>query len=128
MPGAPTGTVVRQIGHGQIMSPACSDATNSVAIDEVSTGYKDPSADMRFTVTNTGTEDLYVERVNCGETSKMKPRDSKRCIYSSKAGWVVLVAKYRDVNNPSSGSSPNTCSEAFNAASSVQESKLGFGR
>jgi hypothetical protein len=69
-----------------------------------------------------------VERVNCRETSKMKPRDSKRCIYASKAGWVVLVAKYRDVNNPSSGGSPNTCSEAFNAASSLQESKLGFGR
>jgi hypothetical protein len=125
--GANGPSVVRQIGHGQIISPACSDATNLVAIDEVSTGYKDPSADMRFTVTNLGTEELYVDRVNCKEVSRMKPRDSKRCIYASKAGWVVVVAKSKDVLNPSSGGT-NTCGEGFSALSTMQESKVGVGK
>ncbi|MBI2679099.1 MAG: hypothetical protein HYX28_09990 [Candidatus Koribacter versatilis] len=125
--GVPGPSVVRQIGHGQIISPACSDATNLVAIDEVSTGYKDPSADMRFTVTNIGTEELYVDRVNCKEVSRMKPRDSKRCIYASKSGWVVVVAKSKDIFNPSSGGA-NTCGEGFNALTTMQESKLGVGK
>ena len=120
-------SVVRQIGHGQIISPACSDATNLVAIDEVSTGYKDPSADMRFTVTNIGTEELYVDRVNCKEVSRIKPRDSKRCIYASKSGWVVVVAKSRDVLNPSSGGA-NACGEGFNALTTMQESKVGVSK
>ncbi|MDP9266732.1 MAG: hypothetical protein M3P27_00215 [Acidobacteriota bacterium] len=120
----PGTSVVRQIGHGQIISPACSDATNLVAIDEVSTGYKDPSADMRFTVTNIGSEELYVDRVNCKEVSRIKPRDSKRCIYAAKSGWVVVVAKSRDVLNPSSGGA-NVCGEGFNALTTMQESKVG---
>jgi hypothetical protein len=123
-PSIPGTSVVRQIGHGQIISPACSDATNLVAIDEVSTSYKDPSADMRFTVTNIGTEELYVDRVNCKEVSRIKPRDSKRCIYASKTGWVVVVAKSRDVLNPSSGGA-NACGEGFNALTTMQESKVG---
>ena len=123
VPSGAAGTpVVRQSGHGQVISPACSDATNMVAIDEVSTGYKDPNADMRFTVTNNSNEDLYVERVNCRDTSVMKPRESKRCIYSSAAGWVVVVARNRDVE------AAGACSDSLKATSAAQESKLGFGR
>ena len=114
--------VVRQSGHGQIVSPACSDATGMVAIDEVSTGYKDPNADMRFTVTNTSGEDLYVERVNCRDTSVMKPRESKRCIYSSGSGWVVVVARNRDI------AAGGACSDALKATAASQETKLGFGK
>ena len=118
-----TGTpVVRQSGHGQVVSPSCSDATNMVAIDEVSTGYKDPNADMRFTVTNTSNEDLYVNRVSCRDASVMKPRESKRCIYSSATGWTVVVARDRDVNTA------GACSDSLKATSAAQESKLGFGR
>ncbi len=122
VPSSATGTpVVRQSGHGQVVSPSCSDATNMVAIDEVATGYKDPNADMRFTVTNTSGEDLYVDRVNCRDTSVMKPRESKRCIYSSASGWVVVVARNRDI------AGGGACSDATKATSAAQETKLGFG-
>jgi hypothetical protein len=119
---APGATAVRSLGHGTVISPACSDATNMVTIDEISTGYKDPSADMRLTVTNTSSEDLYVERVNCKETSIVKPHESKRCIYSSNSGWAVVVARNRDI------AGGGACSNAFSAASAAQETKLGLGR
>jgi hypothetical protein len=77
---------------------------------------------MRITVTNTSNEDLYVERVNCRDTSVMKPRESKRCIYSSNSGWVVVVARNRDV------STAGACSDSLKATSAAQETKLGFGR
>jgi len=118
--------LVRQVGHGQIISPACSDARNQLGIDEVSTGYRDPASDMRFTVTNIGNEELYVDRVNCREVSRIKPRDSKRCIYSSSTGWIVRVAKVKDLFDRSG--SATACKQAFEDASPAQTTQAAASR
>ena len=111
--------VSRKVGQGEIYSPACSDATNSLTVFEERMDSNDPAKDMRVTLTNTSLEDLWVERVNCGEGGRMKPLEIRQCVYGAKTGWVALAAKYKDVRDASDAKVSSACGAAFDAAVAV---------
>jgi hypothetical protein len=116
--------VIRKVGQGQIVSPACSDATNHLTVFEERLEPSAPDKDMRVTITNTSLEDLWVERVNCGEGGKLRPAESRRCVYGSKTGWAMLAAKYRDVRDAADAKVNTACGAAFDAAAVLANGRV----
>lgn len=116
--------VSRKVGQGEIYSPACSDATGSLTVFEERMESSDPAKDMRVTLTNTSLEDLWVERVDCGEGGRMKPLEIRQCAYGSKTGWVALAARYKDVRDASDGKVNSACGAAFDAAVALARGKV----
>jgi len=116
--------VTRKVGQGYIVSPACSDATGHLTVFEQRLESGSPERDMKLTVTNTSLEDLWVERLNCAQGGRLRPAESRSCVYSSNEGWAVLAAKYRDVRDASEAKLKTACGEAFDLAATIANGKI----